>query len=105
MDADGANQRRVTFTPVSEYEPAFSPDGKQLAFVSARGNDLELGLLDLRTGEIVHLTNTQGANINPTFSPDGKLAFASDRTDYLEIYLMDLHHTVSYNELIAKIKR
>jgi TolB protein len=105
MDVDGANQRRLTYTQTNEYNPAFSPDGKRLAFVSARGNDLELCLLDLETRESSQLTNSRGANINPTFSPEGNLAFASDRTDYLEIYLMDLRRPVSQRKLILQIKK
>ncbi|HIE25837.1 TPA: tetratricopeptide repeat protein [Candidatus Poribacteria bacterium] len=105
MDVDGSNQRRLTYTPWDEYDPVSSPDGKKLAYVSAKGHDLELMLLDLKTRESLQLTNTPGANINPAFSPDGKLTFASDRTDYLEIYLMDLRRPVSQTKLIARIKK
>ena len=105
MDVDGSNQRRLTYTSADEYDPAFSPDGKKLAYVSAKGHDLELMLLDLKMKESLQLTKTPGANINPAFSPDGRLAFASDRTDYLEIYLMDLRRPVSQTKLIAEIKK
>jgi len=105
MDVDGSNQRRLTYTSVDEYDPAFSSDGKKLAYVSARGHDLELMLLDLKTKESLQLTKTPGANINPAFSLNGKLAFASDRTDYLEIYLMDLRRPMSQTELITNIRK
>ena len=34
MNPDGSDQRNITNSPVSETRPAFSPDGKKIAFVS-----------------------------------------------------------------------
>ena len=36
MDSDGGNQVRLTYDPARDYQPAWSPDGDRIAFVSER---------------------------------------------------------------------
>ena len=44
MDADGGNQRRLTKNRHDDYSPSWSPDGKQIAFVSFRAENEEMFL-------------------------------------------------------------
>jgi TolB protein len=77
MDYDGYNQTRVTFNNKQDYMPAWSADGKKIAFTSYRNNRAGLYILNLYEGEITEVAS-EGTSFAPAFSPDGKkLAFCS----------------------------
>lgn len=77
MDYDGHNQTRVTFNKKQDYMPAWSADGKKIAYTSYRNNRAGLYILNPFEGEIIEVVS-KGTNFAPTFSPDGKkLAFCS----------------------------
>jgi dipeptidyl aminopeptidase/acylaminoacyl peptidase len=78
QDLGGAQPKRITASrdgkAHDEDEPAFSPDGQSLAFLSdaARPHQPQLYLADLRTGKVRQLTRVTGHLEQPRFSPDGK---------------------------------
>jgi len=77
MDYDGHNQTRVTFNKKQDYMPAWSADGKKIAYTSYRNNRAGLYILNPFEGEITEVVS-KGTSFAPTFSPDGKkLAFCS----------------------------
>jgi TolB protein len=77
MDYDGHNQTRVTFNKKQDYMPAWSADGKKIAYTSYRNNRAGLYILDPFEGEITEVVS-KGTSFAPAFSPDGKkLAFCS----------------------------
>lgn len=64
--------RQITYGNNSASQPAWSPDGKQLAFVRATEGKPQIYLLSMEGGEPVQLTSFKyGAN-RPVWSPDGK---------------------------------
>jgi WD40 repeat protein len=74
--------KRLTADPYTAIQPAFSPDGRQMIFVTDRGpqtnieraefGDLQLALLDLTDLSIEVLPIFErGKHIDPHFSPDG----------------------------------
>jgi hypothetical protein len=49
----------------SDVSPAWSPVGRQLAFVSYRDGNSDIYLLNLRNGQLRNLTNRSGMDIAP----------------------------------------
>lgn len=77
MDYDGRNQMRLTFNKIKDYMPAWSANGKEIAYTSYRKNKASLYILNPYEGKITEVTS-QGTNFAPSFSPDGKkIAFCS----------------------------
>ena len=75
VDWEGAQNRRVTYGPESETTPRWSPDGRYLAFLSARPAEgkTQVWLLDRRGGEATQLTDVKDDIDGYEWSPDGKL--------------------------------
>ena len=88
MDYDGHNQTRITFNKVKDYMPAWSADGKNIAYTSYRLTKAALFILNPFEGTITEVQNI-GTNYAPAFSADGKwLAFCSTIEEgNAEIYL------------------
>jgi Tol biopolymer transport system component len=84
--ADGSGLTRLTEAPSSEREPAFSFDGKRLAYVSDVSGSAQIYLYDFATGARTQLTHRAEGADQPSWSPDGlQLAFHSG----LSVYLID----------------
>lgn len=67
----GGEALRLTASPKSERAPRFSPDGKLLAFLSAReGKKTQVYLLPLAGGEATKLTDYKGGVSDLAWSPD-----------------------------------
>lgn len=92
MAADGTGRRRLTNTSAIEANPAFSPDGSQIAFDSDRDGNSEIYVMDSNGGRVRRLTNDPASDASPAWSPDGtRLAFMSDRNNRAatDIYTMN----------------
>ncbi len=73
---DGGDAIRVTRTHAAESQPAWTPDSKQLAYVSDRSGSMQIYLYDFTTNTESQLSTGASNNYSPSFSPDGKtLAF------------------------------
>jgi len=75
----GKTLRRVTANPGSDHSPAWSPDGKTLAYVTGRAPELmwyaiqQLALVGIDGGESRLLAPDLDRNVGtPRFTPDGK---------------------------------
>jgi len=81
----GGEAVRLTASPKRETAPRWSPDGRYLAFLSARegkNKKVQVWLLDRQGGEAVRLTDYQADVEEVAWSPDGKrLALVVDDVD------------------------
>lgn len=88
VSSDGSRQRQITTSDKRDDSPRWSPDGKQIAFISSRGGDPQIYLIDLAGGEAQPLTSIHGGANGAIWSPDGKwLAFTA--SVYPECYSTD----------------
>jgi TolB protein len=102
MNADGSDQRRLTYNDAGDWAPAWSPDGTQLAFSSERDGNMEIHVMDLSDGigarateqdppDQQRLTYREADDWDPDWSPDGtRIVFHSEGGDGgFDIWLMN----------------
>jgi TolB protein len=78
QELDSKTAQQLTDGPGYDYQPDWSPDGKNVVYVSYQKDAIELWLLDLATGKTEQLTSGGAVNVEPRWSPDGKhIAFVS----------------------------
>ncbi|MFZ2490453.1 MAG: BamA/TamA family outer membrane protein [Thermoanaerobaculia bacterium] len=101
-DLETKQVRRLTSDKYADMQPAFSPDGRTLVFVTDRGagtsleelkfGDLRLATIDLGTGAIRELRVFANAkHVNPQWAPDGRsIYFISNPEGIADIYRHEL---------------
>lgn len=84
MDIDGSNQRQLTAEAMVSWGPYYHPSGDYIIYSSnVLGNaNFELFMIDPEgAGAPIRVTNTEGTDILPVFSPDGdSMAWSTTRT-------------------------
>ena len=90
-DSDGFNSRNMLQSSQPVLSPAWSPDGRQLAYVSYENRQAQIMVQNLATGKRRKVSNFPGLNGAPAWSPDGsKLAMTLSKDGNPEIYVLDL---------------
>jgi Tol biopolymer transport system component len=80
---------KLTDNDFDDLHPTWSPDGRQIAFYSQRGNYSDIYLIDCDGTDERQLTENLSNDKDPAWSPDGTLiAFVSNRENDNEIYVM-----------------
>ncbi len=106
-DLETKDITKLTDDHYNDEDPSFSPDGKFIAFSSDRPLDLpadsanyrygryNLFLFEFESGKVTAITEGEGNNNSPTWSPDGsKICFVSDRNGTYNLYVLDLDSSV-----------
>lgn len=90
-DSDGYNPQTVVRSAEPLVSPSWSPDGRQLAYVSFEGGNSAIFIQDITTGGRQKVSSFRGINGAPSFSPDGRqLALTLSKSGNPEIYVMDI---------------
>ncbi len=90
VSADGTGLKSLIMDGDHNDNPAFSPDGKRIAFSSRRDDNLDIYIFDKDSLRTVRLTRDPSSDSQPSWSPDGKhLVFISKRTGNADIHRMN----------------
>jgi TolB protein len=88
-DADGEGGQVALASNEPIISPAWSPDGRFLAYVSFETQKAVVWVQELQSGERRPLAAFRGSNSAPAFSPDGRtLALALSRDGLTQLYAM-----------------
>jgi Tol biopolymer transport system component len=84
--------KRIEMEVEQQHSPAFSPDGKTIAFTGNVGGQFDVFLIDLESEQVTNLTNDTPYDGAPTYSLDGKsIVFSvASGEDNANLYRLDL---------------
>jgi len=95
MDWDGKQLRRVTRNGMGNNAPAWSPDGKWMAYSSFKSKIPGVFILPTNGGREFRVSSRRAQAIGGNFSPDSRyLAFSQLTGKNYEIYLYDMFSRV-----------
>jgi len=90
-DMDGSNPHSLLISPDPIMSPAWSPDGREIAYVSFEKKRAQIFIVAVETGARRLVTDFPGINGAPAWSPDGKqLAVVLSKGGAPKIYSVDL---------------
>ncbi len=104
LTLDTGETSQLTSGSARDAAPAWSPDGKQIAFMSTRGEKPQIYVIPVNGGEAHALTSLkQGVGSGPVWSPDGtQIAFSAppqtEPRDPSKPYRVD-RHVYRFNDL------
>ena len=90
-DADGYGPQTIVSSQEPIMSPAWSPDGRRLAYVSFENAQPSIWVQEVFTGQREKLTSFKGINGAPAWSPDGRyLALTLSKDGNPDIFVMDI---------------
>jgi TolB protein len=90
---DGTAVIQLTSEIADDAYPAFSPDGKQIAFASTRAGNWQIFAMDINGKNITQVTTGPMQAIHPSWSPDGtRLVYCSlgSKSNQWELWTVNL---------------
>jgi len=90
-DADGYNPQTIVSSKEPIMSPAWSPDGRKLAYVSFEKSKPSIWVQEVFTGKRDRVTAFKGINGAPAWSPDGRfLALTLSKDGNPDIFILDV---------------
>ncbi len=90
IDIGAGKWRRMTTTRLAnEGQPAWSPDGRSIVYVSDETRRLHLYVVDAATKKTRRITSSGTQNIDPDWGPDGRIAYITKRSGKTYVAVLD----------------
>lgn len=87
MGADGLNVRRISTDSYCDRATWSPAPFNELAFVCKTGPGYDIKIYDFAGGDIHQITNGEGSNESPSYSPNGRhIAFTSTRAGKVQVF-------------------
>ncbi|HEY8183718.1 MAG TPA: hypothetical protein VII32_15855 [Thermoanaerobaculia bacterium] len=88
---NGRIERSVPLPQEQELSPAYSPDGKRIAYAGYVGSQDDIFVYDIESGKTTNITNDKFFDGAPVFSPDGKwLVYSSVVGGYAKLFKLNV---------------
>ncbi len=89
----GRIEKSISMKAEQQLNPAFSPDGRKVAFHAYDGSNADIFVYDLDNGTLTNLTNDAYFDAAPVYSPDGKwIVYSSIVDGYAKLFRLDPAH-------------
>ncbi|MGV8039493.1 MAG: TolB family protein [Thermoanaerobaculaceae bacterium] len=96
----GRIERRFPMPVDQAMQPAYSQDGKTIAFRAFAGGQADIYLLDIASGAISNLTNDEAYDADPVYTPDGKaMVFTSQSGESAKLFRLELDNPAQRTQL------
>ncbi len=90
MRPDGSGRNQLTVSSGKKIAPAWSPDGKQIAFESNAAGSWDIYTMTIDGAAPERIYSSGSSNETPVWSPDGsQIAFETEHNGNWDIYVMN----------------
>ena len=94
--------RSIPMDIEQQLGPAYSPDGRRIAFSGFVGQQADIFVYDLESGTVTNLTNDRFFDGSPVFTPDGKsLVYSSIGGSYSKLFRLNLDNPAERYQLTS----